>query len=96
MMPRSDIAALINLLCNLEYTGKSYRGSREQFRADLAKYIKGYQREPVERKRFTLEEDKAILKSKNLAKTAEFLGRRYDSVYKRMKKLRRRGYAEQA
>lgn len=38
-----DVRALCHCLCNLEWTGESYRGSREQFHEDMSRYISKFQ-----------------------------------------------------
>lgn len=38
-----DVRALCHCLCNLEWTGEPYRGSREQFHEDMSRYISKFQ-----------------------------------------------------
>ena len=79
-----DCQALVRLLHNLEYTGWPYHGSYSQFQQELNDYIKN-QRRP-----FTLADDKKILKSNDLHKTAEIIDRPYDLVAQRREMLEER------
>ena len=96
-----DCQALVHLLHNLEYTGWPYHGSYSQFQQELNDYIGRY-KDWISRGRgdcceqtrrvFTLEEDKKILRSDDLHKMAEALGRKYNSVIRRKELLdERRG-----
>ncbi|HBR01552.1 MAG TPA: hypothetical protein DD738_02980 [Ruminiclostridium sp.] len=83
-----EARALIHLLCSLEYTGWTYKGSYSQFQREINDYIAKYKRKVRQRgAKFTVEEDKKILKSKNLPELADRLGMRFDVILNRRKAL---------
>mgnify|MGYP000866482861 FL=1 len=84
--------ALIHLLCNMYWTGREWNYSQLKAKVDAGiDQYKQKQRDAAllkDKRKYTLGEDKAILKSKSIRKTAEILGRTPASVYGRRRKLR--------
>ena len=86
-----EYKALIHILCNMEFTGVFYQGSQKDYFVMLDQQIKKHR----ERYSYTPAEDNAILGSKNLAETAQALGRSEASLCSRRAYLRRRKQNDQ-
>ena len=81
-----DIKALIHILCNLEYTGVPYRGTKMEYAKILDEEIKKYKSRNWH---YTPEEDAKILTAKSLVKLADDLGRTPSALYVRKMYLKR-------